>query len=70
MEKAYFKVGDKVKYKKEIKALDFGSTGTIKNYYKANKHNNEDWCSVVYDKNINTNKVYAHSAKVSELKKV
>jgi len=61
------KEGDKVKYKKEMKALDFGSIGIIDSYHKANENNSEDWCSVVYEQNLKTNKVYAHSAKISEL---
>jgi len=40
------KEGAKVKYKKEMKALDFGSIGIIKSCHKANENNGEDWFSV------------------------
>lgn len=67
-----FKVGDKVIFKKELPALDFGDVGILISIHKADKINKKDWGVVIYPHNEglpkHINKVYSHSAYLNDLK--
>lgn len=54
-------IGDKVLYLKTMKALDFGEIGFI-NYIGRN------FISIIYPQNEHKNKVYAHSARLCDVK--